>query len=473
MDKVSTVCRLEVSSVHLATVWKYLRCIWPNATPICAQESNATFEQLIRNAIHVDILCILTKSKDEKSLQRVLTEKSFAFFHRYALVPNYHAARWIIPLDNRRVASTSLCLYNPQSLKGKLFKHIVGNLSYLGIQRVWGRDRLLVASKGDAQDTSLAAFLQDLLDVRDICLAFSTGTPGYYRKMTAQVMSGDGRVLAYTKIASTPQARKLLMQEAKVLRRLAELRLSTGNVPRLLYSGQFHGNELLVQSAPSGKTRKAPRRLDRRHIEFLAEIFNQTSTRKSFLESDYWIRIKKDVESLWERISDEWQQRLQNGLKICESALAKKVIPLGLCHRDFVPWNTYDVRFAQSRLERGHLYVFDWEYATDQGIPFWDIFHFISFPAMLVDRSSGKDLFNRWWGRELRPFLTQYAENVGVDVALVPVCFILYLIEVSCFYLDMFACDGLNDTQREWLQKTWAEMLDELTMHWEECKNWR
>ena len=442
-------------------------CAWPNAKVLWInnKSSSSFLQNTGQNIVSVDTQCIFIQAKDEKSFRKVLTETSLSEFCCYALVPNRHKPQWLILLDNQRVASASLRLYNPQSLKGKLFKHIVSNLAYLGIQLVWGRDRLLVASKRDAQDASLTKFLQELLYVRDICLAFSMGTPGYYRKTTAQVMSRDGRVLAYAKIASTPQTQKLLMQEAKVLCRLAELHLSAGYVPRLLYAGQFHETELIVQSAPSGKTRRGSRRLDKKHIEFLAEIFNQTSTRKSFLESDYWIHIKKDVESLQERIRDEWQKRLQNGLNICESALANKVIPLGLCHRDFVPWNTY--------LEQGRLYVFDWEYAIEEGIPFWDIFHFVSFPAMLVARCSGKQLIDRWWGRELRQLLTQYAENISADVAFVPVCFLLYLIEVSCFYLDMFARDGLQDTQRQWLQRTWAEMLDELTMHWEEYKNWR
>ena len=452
---------------EVCIVWKYLRCIWPNAVLLWAQESNAKFlKQLRCSAINTDTLCILTKAKREESFRKVLMETSFSELRYYAFVPSYSAPRWIVPLDNRRIAVASWRLYNPGSLKGKVFKWIMSYLAYLGIQRVWGRDRLLVASKGDAQDASLIGFLQELLGVRDICLAFSTGTPGYYRKATAQVMSKDGRVLAYAKIANMQQAQKLLTQEAKILQRLAELHISTGYIPRLIYAGQFHGSELLVQSAPSEKIRKGPERLDGRHIDFLAEIFNQTRARKSFLESDYWIRIKTDVELLRERISNEWQRRLQNGLNICESAaLAKKAIPLGLCHRDFVPWNTY--------LERGRLYVFDWEYAIEQGIPFWDIFHFVSFPAMLVERSSGKELINRLWGQKLRQLLVQYAEKINVDKVLVPVCFLLYLIDVSCFYLDMFARDGLQDTQREWLQKAWAEMLDELTMHWEEYKNWR
>ena len=451
--------------MYNAEISPILYTSWPNAKILWIDKFDTGFLQDIgRKIMQAGTMCVFIRTKDERFLREIFTKASFPEFCCYALVPSHHAPRWLIPLDNRRVTSASLRLYNPSSLKGKVFKHILSNLAYLGIQRFWGRDRLLVASKVDAQDASLATFLQYLLNVRDISLAFSTGTLGYYRKTTAQVMSKDGRVLAYAKIASTPQAQRLLIQEAKVLRRLAELPISMGYVPRLLYSGQFHGNELLVQSAPSGETRKGKKRLDKRHIEFLAEIFNQTCTQKSFSESEYWIRIERDVESLRERISDEWQQRLQNGLKICESAFARKVIPLGLCHRDFVPWNTY--------LERGCLYVFDWEYATEQGIPFWDIFHFISFPAMLVARCSGKQIIDRWCGRKFKQLLTQYAENIGADVLLVPVYFLLYLVEVSSFYLGMFACDGFQDTQRQWLQKTWAEMLDELTMHWEEYKNW-
>ena len=249
------------------------------------------------------------------------------------------------------------------------------------------------------------------------------------------------------------------MQEAKVLRRLAKLHISAGYVPQLLYTGQFHGSELLVQSALSKKTHRGPERLDIRHIEFLAEIFNQTSIQEAFLESEYWSCARKDVDALQGRISDDWQQRLQRGLDICKALLTDKTMPLGLCHCDFVPWNTH--------VERGHLYIFDWEYAIEHSIPFWDIFHFVTFPAMLVYRSSGKEVINFWRGRKLRELLILYADKAGVDVALPPICFLLYLTDLCCFYLDMFTRDGLWDKQRQWLEKTWAEMLDELTTHWE------
>lgn len=460
---------------EFSTTWKYFQYIWPGATPLWSQEWNEdSLERLKRSTADAGTLCILARRKDEKSLREFIMGTTFSVSSCYALVPGYSAPRWIIPLGDRRAASASLRLYNPQSLKGKLLKHIVRHLAYFGIQSTWASDRLLLASRvrrdsqstnnGKAQNASLIEFLQDMLDTRDAYFAFSTGTPGYYRKTTVQVMSRESRPIAYAKIAYTQQAQKLLMQEARILRRLAGMCLSKGHVPRLLYAGQFHKNELIVQSASPEETRSGPRQLDIRHIEFLAEIFNQTSVPKPFSESEYWSRLKNDVDSLRDRVSGDWHRRLKDGLDICGSVLANKVMSLGLCHRDFAPWNTY--------LERGRLYVFDWEYATEQGIPFWDIFHFAFYPKIIVSHWSGKQLINYWKHRKLRRLLTQYAQNTGVDVTLIPVCFLLYFIEVSCFYLDMFTRDGLWNAQRQYSERAYAEVLDELTMHWKGYDNW-
>jgi hypothetical protein len=442
-----------------------LSYIWPNAEVASIEELGSNLSQHTgSDPASCEVLCIFMKARHEKLMRKALARASFSEFTSYALVPNSYFPRWFIPLESSQVASASLQLYNPQSLKGKGVKWIVGNLACFGILNVWGRDRLLIASKGNGENTF--SFLTDLLGVDSISVALSTGTPGYYRKMTAQLMSKDGHILAYAKIAVTQQARRMLRQEIKVLQLLAKLSISSGHVPGVIYAGQFHESALLVQSAPSVKPHKGPKELGRRHIEFLAEIFNQTSKRESILKSEYWLCIRSNFESLCERISDDWQKRLQKGIDVCESLLVDETIPLGLCHRDFVPWNTY--------LQRDRLYVFDWEYAAEQGIPFWDIFHFVFFPAILITSRSGEQLIDQWQSYRLRQFLAQYAESIGIDLAIVPVCFLLYLIEVSCFHLDMFDCDGLQNTQRQRLQETWANMMDELVNHWEEYQNqWR
>jgi len=251
---------------EFSTTWEHFQYIWPGATPLWSQEWNEdSLERLKRSTADTGTLCILARRKDEKSLREFIMGTTFSVSSCYALVPGYSAPRWIIPLGDRRAASASLRLYNPQSLKGKLLKRIVCYLAYLGIQSTWASDRLLLASNGKAQDASLIEFLQDMLDTRDAYFAFSTGTPGYYRKTTVQVMSKKSRPIAYAKIAYTQQAQKLLIQEARILRRLAGMCLSKGHVPRLLYAGQFHENELIVQSASPEETRSGPRQLDIRH----------------------------------------------------------------------------------------------------------------------------------------------------------------------------------------------------------------
>lgn len=390
----------------------------------------------------------------------ILAQSPFSELSFYALVPDLNSLRWIIQIGNRRVQSAALRLYSPQSLKGRLFKRAAISLSYIGVQFIWGKGRLLVAAKERTERESLADFLKGLLDVPDVHLSVSTGTPGYYRKTTVQVMSKKGKAIAYAKIGDTPQAEKVLTQEAEILRRLSELSISTAEVPRLIYAGSFHESMLVLQSAPSGKTRSGPRQLGKQHMAFLAEVFNQSKVQETFQRSIYWQRIKSDFELLQAKIDQNWQERIQQAFNICEKNLADKTIPLGLCHRDFTPWNTL--------LELNLLYIFDWEYAVEEGIPFWDIFHFAFFPEILVRRRSATQIIKHWNSKEMRRKLEIYSKEVDVDIGFVPAFLLLYLVEISCFYLYMFHRDGLQDEQQEHVRNTWAGMLDELTNNWEQ-----
>ena len=90
---------------------------------------------------------------------------------------------------------------------------------------------------------------------------------------------------------------------------------------------------------------------------------------------------------------------------------------------------------------------------------------------MLVHRRSGKKIIRQLRGKRLGSLLAKYAEVIGVDPGLIPIYFLLYLVEVSCFYLDMFSRDGIQDPQRQRMQETWAEMLDELRINWEQYRN--
>jgi hypothetical protein len=158
-------------------------------------------------------------------------------------------------------------------------------------------------------------------------------------------------------------------------------------------------------------------------------------------------------------MDEHWQSRIQDGLDICEQELVGKFIPFGLCHRDFTPWNTL--------MEQGRLHVFDWEYAVEEGIPFWDFFHFVLFPAILMQRCSGGQIIRRLSGGRMKQNLELYAQKIDIDIKLAPAFLLMYLIEVSCFYFNVFSRDGIRNEQRSWVWRSWAELIDELVIHWE------
>jgi hypothetical protein len=56
------------------------------------------------------------------------------------------------------------------------------------------------------------------------------------------------------------------------------------------------------------------------------------------------------------------------------------MVPCGVAHGDFAPWNT--------RVGDGRLYVFDWESASWEAPTLWDIFHFKTQVAALLNKKN-------------------------------------------------------------------------------------
>jgi hypothetical protein len=94
---------------------------------------------------------------------------------------------------------------------------------------------------------------------------------------------------------------------------------------------------------------------------------------------------------LWEEVAARWRKAepgLSSGWRaLGEAALAKSkraldgvMVPYGVAHGDFAPWNT--------RVEEGRLYVFDWEFASWEAPTLWDIFHFKTQVGALLKKKN-------------------------------------------------------------------------------------
>lgn len=396
---------------------------------------------------------------DAKNIQKLLQRALFMNIRKYGVVPGHKEPRWMIPSPTRQIATTSLQVYNPTSANARAKKWMARLLSRMGLSRLWMSDLIVIAQKAlksqRAHPRGLRNLLREVLDRPDIEVALSAGTTGYYRKVTAQVMSPDGCILAYAKIADTEQTRNLLDNEANILKRLENIRLITAEVPKLLYHGTCGRDTVFIQSTLEDLS-YGPRWLDERHISFLVELFHRTAVHKPLKECLLLFRVEERLKRLRERISESWYHRIRTVLKRMIEQSGNYKILQGLSHGDFAPWNTF--------LHQDKLFVFDWEYAWEESIPFWDIFHFVIQHGVLVEGLDASKLLGELTGENgsLLPLLHQYAERLGIHPSLSTKLLLLYLCDVSSFYLETYMQDEFSDRQRNRLLDTWGRMLESL-----------
>src|SRR5205807_7669369 len=75
-------------------------------------------------------------------------------------------------------------------------------------------------------------------------------------------------------------------------------------------------------------------------------------------------------------LNPRWRQLGERVLERATRDLAAEMIPCGVSHGDFVPWNT--------RRQDGCLFVFDWESASWDAPLLADIFHFHTQVAIVL-----------------------------------------------------------------------------------------
>jgi len=103
--------------------------------------------------------------------------------------------------------------------------------------------------------------------------------------------------------------------------------------------------------------------------EILVEFFNSAANLQSIKVSDYLENLLKKVHSLNLDAINE----LPSYLAKIQKEVPTEVMPLGLVHRDFKPWNT---------LLRDRLLIFDFEEAITDGPPLEDLLNYYIDPVI-------------------------------------------------------------------------------------------
>jgi hypothetical protein len=346
---------------------------------------------------------------DASALLGVRLESGNSAGRIYTAYPNLANVRWLLPANQPNLRRAGIeGLYQPNSLRGRALRKIIGAGALQGEKVCLEEDSL----------QRLETMVASVMGVEGVRLAFYMGVPSPHRKVTAQLLSPDGKTLAYAKLATSELAKRALQTEKRALLRLSQSALLQGTVPELLGSLDWQGGTIVLITM--GPPTPGPRELSSVHLDFCTQLFQSFRVHQSFVESPMWSSILQR----WLRLKQSSPQTLPANvgpaLERLHDELGGVSMPLSVAHGDFAPWNT--------RLGARSLFVLDWERACEGMSPLYDAFNFQALQSALQGRRRGiRD----------RRFVERLLESIWPEGQKhLPELYLAYLTHVSLIYSE-------------------------------------
>ena len=293
-------------------------------------------------------------------------------FYRFG---NADGKFWIMPARGMR---TAMNLYQPSGSKGKMMKRLFPLLHRLTqVQRVIHAQVLHCQLKRELHE-----FLCKLFKVDDLEFSIFEGTPSVHQKITMQLSSGR-RILGYCKLSDNEDVKLLFAKESTTLDWLAAKGVE--NIPGSLFCGTMDCCvHIFVQSTVKSDSSHVVHEWSKLHEEFIALLHERTKQRITFEESDYY----KTLQALEEHL--DWLpgyidgKHIRQAIETVRNNYKGQEVEFSAYHGDFTPWNMF--------VERGRLFVFDFEYAAKSYPPGLDRYHFLTQTAIFEKKWSAKDV---------------------------------------------------------------------------------
>jgi hypothetical protein len=279
-----------------------------------------------------------------------------------SLVLARREANWVIPFDSRRVAAGALHVYRPKSVAEIVAWH--------GARRV-AFPKLLShrIHAGVGLRSDLATDICACLERPD--LKFAVAVPEADRATVAAIAPA-GNVVAFAKLATSEAAAARIENEHTALRIVRPQLPSSVRAPEVLFRGVLGGVEALLMSPVIGGRCASSTRLKPEYVRALAALVRQ----------DACERLGSLLPPVLP-LDGEWSHLLP--------AASERLIPwrdmrvrTALVHGDFAPWNVTP--------DDSGMAAYDWEDALLDGVPFWDLWHFVVQSTALLNRWSPENL---------------------------------------------------------------------------------
>ena len=338
----------------------------------------------------------------------------------YVVVPNSRKPRMLLP-DARRPAAAAMAAGNGLRLPlARAQRWMAGLAVRSGAARLMFRDSLRVLVDPSGGAPTLAAMLADLLG-EPVALAINVRAAGPYRKPVAQVLSLDGRTIAYAKIAWNEVTERNVTAEADALAVVTSSGVGV-LAPHVRHRLSWRDHTVLVTEPMPSRLRRYPASLGPPPAEItraVAAIWpGGTAT---LADCDYTANLSDRIGRA-KSVAPEISAAALSALGRVGSQFGDVRMDFGAWHGDWVPWNL--------GLDDGRLWAWDWEYARPAVPLGFDLPHwffqcsFIQKGASFVDGSRA--------ARGASGLLTELGLTpVGVEATLA-----LHGLEAAARYLD-------------------------------------
>ncbi len=240
------------------------------------------------------------------------------------------------------------------------------------------------------------------------------------KKAVVQIINHN-KVFGFMKISFDKKGSELLKSEIKILNLLKKMNFNSFEVPEVIKYGEYNNKLFFIfLTSPEKYSLLRNYELNEEIVKISAELFLSKTDMKELGESYLYKKIEKNLQKV-KFLNEKEREKLLKEMEENKNIL----IPLGIVHYDFKPWN-----FVRN-LKTSKLFLFDWEDARLEGLPLWDIFAYIIFTYVsLFNKVSPETLLGKL--KKFYFFINIYLGMVRLNISDEIILFILklYLMEL-------------------------------------------
>lgn len=351
-----------------------------------------------------------------QEMQRVCQLGDNGNSRKYYYIRGANGKAWLLPCASFRVLKVALAIYQPVATKGLgfklLFPYFASNWFF---QKLIAR-YIQLAIVDISLREEFTAWVEKVFEIRDPIMSFYLGYPNIMRKSTCQITDEKLNIWGYAKFSDDTVGSNMIRGEADFLQHYAGM---VDGIPRRLdFRNDLLGLTILAQTTI--KTRHDSERvnvLNHEHMRFLQQLRDKTLVTMNYKSTKYYLNQQHYLETVLVDTTVEDIEIIRAATNIINNRLGDTDVAFSVAHRDFKPNN---ICFAG-----GQIMVFDWEVASNEYPPFYDLFEFIT-----LDWRNQRTPAKKIWDA-VESYIADHLVTLSTE----------YTSDVLAFYFLMFQVD--------------------------------